>query len=1282
MKFLAAVFSLFWAFLSWGTTYYSQSSSTPSTTSNWNSDRLGAGSAPSGFSSSSDVFVIQNGHTMTTSASWALSGSNMTLQIENGGILQADHIVDLTPSSTFQVDNGGIYKHNFDSDEIFDGTESFGATSTVELQARPAGSFSVLSFGHLVVNISTASGSLRFNAGNTGTIDIDGDLTIQNTGGSSNELRCATGSATGVTLDVAGDFNLTGGRFNFYSASGGTNGTINVGGNFLLTGGTFDNDGSNNLTINLNADEASSTFNTSGVTAAGSVYADVDWNIASGNTITLLSNWEIGAGEVLTVNGQLNFSTFFTDGSGSITVPSSGTLGIGASDGIDNTSTAGNIHFTLANRNIDAGCTIVYNGAAAQETGDGLDDIGTLTGTLQISNTSAKVIMTDGTDLTFGDGFTLTVDEGTIFEIGSGENIVKGSGSSASANINGTLNVESSSGFSAAATGGDESLQGFTSCSFGANSVVDYSRSSAQSISNQFTYGALTLSNAGTKTASGALDINGNFSVSGSVTFVAGSLQHNIAGGWSVGSSASFTESGSTIVFDGTGTHTILNAGGTETFDDIQFTGSGTYNLSGAVRLNSGHTLTISDGTVNTGDNELDGPSANLTMSGGTLNLESVTSTDQLPDFGGTISLSSGTVELGGAGNQILNGGETYNNLTFSGSGEKTLSSTTANISTITISESCTLNVENRTLGGASTNLTMDGGHYVTTGSGTKPVSAGTYNLTGGTIEFAGNSSQTIRSPKTYFNILVSGTDVSSSTGDYTLANGGSFVVNSGAIFTTSSRQITTSGTASVTINGTFITSDADGFSGGAGTSIASAISSITLGSSSTIEYAASSGTQNITERSDYANLIFSGSSTKSMSGAPETSGNFSVSGGAVTLPTTITFDGSAAQNIPSLDYSTTNIVLSGGGDKSLLGATTFNGTVTFTSGNLDLGNNDLTLGSSAVVSSANSSSYIKINGTGRLKQTISSGSNYSFPVGQNPYLPVTVSCASCSSKEISIGVEDVLYEDPTTKTTTLSAAGHSNYVDKTWDLTSSSTIAGNVTIELQWNNSDQTSDPGSNNSSNNMSIGYWENGVSSAWNNAAVSAASVSGSVYSISRTISGLSTNKYFLGVGSNTTPLPVTYSRLESTCLHNLPVLEWETSLEENCSHFVVQTSRDGVRFENAQRVEGHGNSYSPISYSAPIEDELSQFARLVQVDFNGESHHSKVIGVGCTVPNQTQFMSSHQGLTFKQDGLPYTLYTVSGTLIAQGVTTSELNVLPAKTGIYILHLEGEKHRVFIP
>lgn len=1208
------LFILCSSILSYGTTYYSQSSSAPTSTSNWNSERLGGGSSPSNFTSSNDEFVIQNGHTMTNTSTWTISCTNGKLQIESGGTLNAQATVDVVPSMTFQIDNGGTFIHDFSGEEIYDGTESFGATSTVELQTRPAATYDITSFGNLIINYSSG-GSMRFDAGTSGTITVNGDLTITQTSNSNaDEVRCATGSSTGVTLDVAGNLTMTGGTFNFYSASGGSGGTIDVGGDFLLTGGTWDNDGSDNLAVNFTTDNASSSISTNGVDMSGAL-PDVDFNVLADKTLTMTSNWEVGSGEIITVSGTLNMSTFNVNGDGTFTVNSSGTIGVGHASGIHSNSTNGNIQLPTSRRSINTGCTIVYNGTTAQITGTGLDALGTLTGTLQNSNTSDELTLSE--DISFGDGFNLTIDESATLTIGSAENITKASGSSASITINGTLKTEDSDGFSSSSTSNSEALQGFTSCAFGSSGTVNYARSGSQTITNQFTYQNLSLSGSNNKTAAGPLDINGDLSVSGTATFVAGSNQINLAGSWSVGSSASFTEASSTVVFDGTGNHTITNSGGTETFDDVQFTSTGTYTLGSDVRLNSAHTLTISaDCTVKTSTFELDGPSANLTMSNGTVNFEK-TGTTQWPDFGGTISLSGGTIELGGAGDQVLNGGETYNNITFSGSGNKTLSSATANIDgTVFITESCTLDVSNSTFGGSGTDLTMDGGHFLIDGSGTKPDISGTYSLTGGTIEFSGSSSMTIRSPKTYFNILVSGTDVSASSGTYTLANGGSFVVNSGAKFSAGTRRILTGGIASVTINGTFETEDLDGFSGSGSTTIDNSIGTITLGSSSTIGYTASTGTQTITDRDDYANLALSGNASKTMSGTPEVSGNLTVSGGAATYPTTVSFDGTSTQQVPAVDFGSSTIVLSGGGDKELQGATTMNGTITFTSGNIVLGNNDLTLGSSAVVTSANSSSYIRVNGTGLVKQSIGNGSSATFPVGQNPYLPVTIEVTSGSGGEFSVGVEDGINSQPDGNGSALSVSA----VLKTWTIETPSG-ANTATVTLQWNNSDQNANPGATNASNGVNMGF---GLSNAtsWTNEASASNASNPSSGIFSHSLSGISltsSSSYRFGIGAGGTPLPVELVSFKGMFVSaSSAQLDWTTAQEIDNSHFEVERSFDGINWVAIGEVAGSGNSSGPISYSfTDYSPELAirrlAYYRLQQFDFDGSFEFSQEIAV---------------------------------------------------------------------
>ena len=1260
------------------TTYYSQGSGDPNTLSNWDTNTNGGGSAPSGFSTSSDVFVIQSGHTMTTTGTWSLSGSNMKLQIENGGILQANHTVDLTPSSTFQIDNSGTYNHNFSGNEIFDGTESFNATSTVEIQTRPSSTLDQgIAFGNLTFNF-TSGGSLRVDNTDNETFTVNGNLSIQNTGGSSNELRFASGSGDNVTVAIAGNLSMTGGRLDFFSASGGTNGIIQVGGNLSLTGGTWDNAGSDNLEFQFTGGSSSDvTFELSnGVTITGSSIDDCDWTVASGKNLTLLSDLEVGAGEVCTINGRLNCSTFtVTDGgtSSTFTLAAAGTLGIGSADGIESSGTGGNIETDTRNYNVAA--TYVYNGTLAQITGNGLyDETNALTGVVQIANTSAAVTLSE--DVSFGDGFNLTVDEGAILDIASGISFEKASGSSASITLNGSTQIAESDGFSTSSTGGTEAFQGFTSCTFGGNGNVTYDAAGNQTITNQFSYGNLTLtasnvsSGSNNKTAAGTLDINGNLSIEGTADFDPSNNQINLAGNWTAASGTDFSEGSGTVVLDGTSTQTF-DTDGIETFFNLSKTGSGTTTFSDGLNLSSGGTLTISDGTLDMGNNTLQTTSTNrtLSMSGGTLKLGEVNATNQ-PNFA-TVSISDGTINFAAAGAMELNGGETYQNLTFSGSGTKTISSATSDINgTVFITESCTLNVSNSSFGDATTNLTMDGGYLLIDGSGTKPDIAGTYTLTGGSIEFSGSSAMTVRSPKTYFNVVISGTNVSSSAGNYTLADGGSWVINSGAQWSTSARRILTAGTASVTVNGTFSTSDADGFSGGSGTSIDQSITNITLGSASTVAYTSGSA-QTVTNNSDYVNLGLSGSGAKTFVGTPEVSGTLSISGGSATLPSALTFDGSSDQTIPGMDYGSTNITLSGGGNKVLGGNTTMNGTITFTSGNIDVGSSTLTLGSSAVVSSANASSYIEISGTGRVSRTISNGSSFTFPIGHNPYLPMTIECASCVSETFEVGVQDVIYDDPepSDRTTTFAAAGYTNYVNKMWEVTAPA-VASNVTFTIQWNNSDQTVDPGSGNSSNNMGFGYWLTG-SGAWTAGSITAATVSGNQYSLSRTLSSTSSAIYYMGAGSSNSALPIVLMEFTSKCESNEPVFQWITTTEINNSHFTLQGSHNGTDFENIERIEGAGTSYQTLHYQLRSRATYTYY-RLKQTDFDSTNSYSHIIENGCQ-SQRSILVKNGRLLTHLEEPEPYSIFNLQGQLIASGVLQKGIQSIEVNAlgnGVYVL------------
>lgn len=297
-----------------GDTYYSQGSVTPNTTTNWNTVRTGGGSSPAAFNIANDIFVIQNGHNMTTSTTWSISGSNSKLQIESGGILTATSAVTIASSGTFQIDNGGTYIHSnkgTPSSTIFNGTESFDANGTYEIRdwilnttviPNPSGGF-----GNLIINYIVTVGGSWNQSGNL--TNVKGNFRILNTGTPGQEFRLSGNSD--FTLTIGGNFDMTGGILDFTNGSTGALAVLNIGGNLNQTGGTIKHSSSGGLTtINFTGGSSSNV----GLTLNGtySNNTKIDWTIASGKTVANNTNFGggslVGTGRTITINGNFQIN--------------------------------------------------------------------------------------------------------------------------------------------------------------------------------------------------------------------------------------------------------------------------------------------------------------------------------------------------------------------------------------------------------------------------------------------------------------------------------------------------------------------------------------------------------------------------------------------------------------------------------------------------------------------------------------------------------------------------------------------------------------------------------------------------------------------------------------------------------------------------------------------------------------------------------------------------------------------------------------------------------------
>ncbi|MGB0432138.1 MAG: hypothetical protein ACPGLV_16805, partial [Bacteroidia bacterium] len=92
----------------------------------------------------------------------------------------------------------------------------------------------------------------------------------------------------------------------------------------------------------------------------------------------------------------------------------------------------------------------------------------------------------------------------------------------------------------------------------------------------------------------------------------------------------------------------------------------------------------------------------------------------------------------------------------------------------------------------------------------------------------------------------------------------------------------------------------------------------------------------------------------------------------------------------------------------------TLEGDLNLIEGFILLGNNDLTLNDSVSITGGSSSSYLRVNGTVKVKANIGSTPR-TFPVGRNPYFPVTLNDGG--NEEYAIGVSENVYANPENET-------------------------------------------------------------------------------------------------------------------------------------------------------------------------------------------------------------------------------------------------------------------------
>jgi len=615
-----------------------------------------------------------------------------------------------------------------------------------------------------------------------------------------------------------------------------SNSATNRGGGIYVGGGSLLLDGT----------AASITFSGNTASLAGSSVSTASaTNVSGTNTtiggdieVTTNGTWTNNAGSTLAPTNVVITGGTFTCNNSTMNVGGNMTLGPGVTVGgtfNGNTGTV-NIAGNLTTNSGGAGPATSFNAGTNtfNFNGGGAQSIsGTLSPTFNI-----LTVNKGGGTLTLGVNTpivsTLTVTAGIFDLVGFTANRTAAGG---------TLTV--SNGATLKVGGGNSLPANFSTYSLGATSTVEYEGASPQTI-NAVNYGNLTSSNVGARTL-----------VNGSTTGIAGTFTPG---------TNTYTITGSTVDFNG---------GTAQTIPAFNFNNLTSSNVGARTLANSG-TIGVA-GTFTPGTN-------GYTITGSTVNFNGV-GAQSIPQFnfnnltisgahgvnnvtlvnGGTIGVSgnfSPTATFAG-GNYVV----TNNTMDFNGTGAQTVGAP-FNFNNLTISGN---------KGGAA--ITLAAGTIGIAGTFSPTATNNTYVTTGNTVNFNGSVAQTV--PAFSFDGLTltnaAGANLS---GDVTV--NAALALNAGALGV---------GTNTLTLNGAA--------SFGAGT--------LTSGTTGTVKYNQQSNGQATVLAANYGNLTFSNfSKTLASSGTIAVAGTFTPGTGIghTITGSTINFNGAGTQTIPGFTYN------------------------------------------------------------------------------------------------------------------------------------------------------------------------------------------------------------------------------------------------------------------------------------------------------------------------------------------------------------------------------------------
>ncbi|MBS1492023.1 MAG: T9SS type A sorting domain-containing protein [Bacteroidetes bacterium] len=301
---------------------------------------------------------------------------------------------------------------------------------------------------------------------------------------------------------------------------------------------------------------------------------------------------------------------------------------------------------------------------------------------------------------------------------------------------------------------------------------------------------------------------------------------------------------------------------------------------------------------------------------------------------------------------------------------------------------------------------------------------------------------------------------------------------------------------------------------------------------------------------------------------------------------------------IPAGSYS--SITINGSGIVVTLGGNVTIGTLTLIDGFLELGTNDLTVNSTV---GGNSSTYVRTNGTGKLKINNVGNTFIAFPIGNTSYNQVLINNAG-TVDNFSINVQNSI-DNPT--------IDNNQAVQLQWNISEDVPGGSDATLNFRWPGSAE----GINVNHSLLKIGHFTGG-----NYVEVPSDPIVdlGGIYTISSTGGVTSFSPFII---ANQGIAPVELSSFTSIVTRNTVKLNWSTISEINNSGFDIERKSVTSDWTKVSNVNGNGTSNNVHTYTYDDRNLTTgkYNYRLKQIDFNGNYKYYQLTNeVEVGIPNK--------------------------------------------------------------